>query len=177
MRPEFLTFPLLLLAAALVATPARAQDEDDEEATPEQQYIYQWTDEEGVIHFVDELSKVPPAHRSGPGLRKIPVGSDEPRPDAGTSTPSPTWGTSTSVRAEERRDEPATEPPPTAQERLRELQEQRDELMLRIAQLEEGSAGEADIERSDEELERLLDQSEKLLERVEREIRKLEGAR
>lgn len=166
--------PLIILLSPGVA--AWAQDKD-EEATPEQEFFYQWTDDEGVIHFVDSLSKVPAAHRSSPDLLEIPLGTAE--PDAPSSRDTPTgssWDTGGASAAPPPGDEDPTAAPQSPEERLLELRKKRDDLLIRINQLEEGFAAPEHADRDDEELERLLDQSEKLLERVDREIRKLEAA-
>jgi len=165
-----------LLALLLVPLPpASAQEEKEEEEPTPEDFIYQFTDDEGVIHFVDELTKVPPKYRDDPGLRKIPVGPPEPDPPVSSSSGS---GAGTYTRPSYTETPTAEEPTPapTNEERLHDLRRQRDDLMSRIVQLEEGYGDPDAQQRSDEELSQLLDQSEKLLLRVEKEIEKLEEA-
>ena len=170
LRPLLPVLPLF----ALLASPSLAWAQDkEEEATPEEEFIYQWTDDEGVIHFVDELSKIPPKHREGPGLRKIPVGTAEPDPPAQTNASRGGWSGGSSSSAPVEREEPTPAPQDPAA-RLQELRKQRDDLLIRINQLEEGSATPDLEDRDEEELERLLDQTEKMLTQVDREIRELE---
>ncbi len=53
--------------------------------------IYQWVDEQGTVHFTDELSSIPPAARGKARrlLREAPVTIPAPSPGDWGGTPSP----------------------------------------------------------------------------------------
>lgn len=67
--------PVLVLAALLFA------------ASPALADLYQWTDQQGVIHITDSLDKVPPAYRGK--VRVVKEGVKEEGPSLEATTPPP----------------------------------------------------------------------------------------
>lgn len=69
-------FSVFLVAASLVGSPARAE-------------IYQWTDDQGTVHFADDLSSVPEKHRKKATLlvREPPSVIGGPAPAAPAGAP------------------------------------------------------------------------------------------
>ncbi len=61
MTMRYAAIVLSLLLGLSIAVPGLSQDDDDEK---KKHFLYQWTDDKGVVHITDHLGKVPEKHRS-----------------------------------------------------------------------------------------------------------------
>ena len=130
------TFPLLLSAVFLVGLPALTWAQEDPAKTPVENFIYQYEDADGELHFVDDLTLVPQSVIAAGKLTKIPV--EAPAPATHSATPLPT---NPSPAARYETGSPGQEDAAknaSASERLTDLRTRREELLVKLTLYEEG---------------------------------------
>lgn len=102
------TIAFLSLVLA-IPNPAPAQTEPETEQTPEQRpvrerFVYEWTDDKGVIHLTDDPGKVPQKYRSNSLKKRAEPRRDEGREKSeGTVEPAPQPTLSSEEDLEQRR--------------------------------------------------------------------------
>jgi len=166
-------FPLVSIALVL-AYPCAALAQDDPDGDPEENYIYQYVDEDGELHFVDDLTLVPQSVIAANKLTKIPVEAPAQVPTTTTPLPdNPSPASRYETTGKPREEEAAKKA--SAAARLTDLRTRREELVVKMTLYEEGFL-DADSKEplTDEETERLVVQCQEALKRIDDEIRELE---
>jgi chromosome segregation ATPase len=165
---------LFLILAAGTGLAQTVEQKPAEEREIKKKYLYQWTDDRGVVHMTDELGKVPEKYREQAMQLEVPKKEQTDERRMGQQAPAAPSSTNTRQRDDarkaqwQRRMREARQQLADAERRYQELEQQRKEALESAGSPATGRRqGRVEAERIEQEMQRVRQDIEAARTRLE----------